>query len=65
MALVPKRAAPSRPRIQIKKIETARSRQATFSKRKTGLLKKAMELSTLCDIPVTMTMFDLQGLLSS
>jgi hypothetical protein len=33
-----------RKKIQIKKIEDPRNRQATFAKRKTGLLKKAMEL---------------------
>ena len=56
-----KASGPPRARIQIKKIETARSRQATYTKRKTGLLKKAMELSTLCDIPVMVVLFDLQG----
>ncbi|RWV87075.1 hypothetical protein GW17_00050970 [Ensete ventricosum] len=34
----------------MKRIENATSRQVTFSKRRTGLLKKAFELSVLCDV---------------
>ncbi|CDP12641.1 unnamed protein product [Coffea canephora] len=34
---------------QIKRIENATSRQVTFSKRTRVLLKKAFELSVLCD----------------
>ncbi|CAH8359112.1 unnamed protein product [Eruca vesicaria subsp. sativa] len=33
-------------------IENDTSRKATFRKRKGGLMKKALELSTLCDVPV-------------
>ncbi|RZS03265.1 hypothetical protein BHM03_00033425 [Ensete ventricosum] len=35
---------------EMKRIENATSRQVTFSKRRTGLLKKAFELSVLCDV---------------
>ncbi|KAL2327055.1 hypothetical protein Fmac_020482 [Flemingia macrophylla] len=38
-----------RGKIEIKKIENLNSRQVTFSKRRNGLLKKAKELSVLCD----------------
>jgi hypothetical protein len=48
-----------RKKIQIKKIEDPRNRQATFAKRKTGLLKKAMELSLLCDCEIAMIVFNL------
>lgn len=36
-------------KIKIERIENERSRQVTFFKRKKGLIKKAMELSILCD----------------
>ncbi|KAK3217906.1 hypothetical protein Dsin_011876 [Dipteronia sinensis] len=38
-----------RGKIEIKRIENLNSRQVTFSKRRNGLLKKAKELSVLCD----------------
>uniref|UniRef100_A0A803MQ32 Uncharacterized protein n=1 Tax=Chenopodium quinoa TaxID=63459 RepID=A0A803MQ32_CHEQI len=38
-----------RGKTQMKRIENATSRQVTFSKRRNGLLKKAFELSVLCD----------------
>ncbi|KAF8013838.1 hypothetical protein BT93_I1637 [Corymbia citriodora subsp. variegata] len=38
-----------RGKIVIQKIDSSASRQVTFSKRRTGLLKKAKELSILCD----------------
>ncbi|KAI3458217.1 hypothetical protein Pfo_014880 [Paulownia fortunei] len=38
-----------RGKVQMKRIENASSRQVTFSKRRNGLLKKAYELSVLCD----------------
>lgn len=41
-----------RNKIIIKKIPNERSRQSTFMKRKHGLIKKAMELSILCDCEV-------------
>ena len=36
-------------KIVVKKIEDERHRHVTFVKRKSGVLKKAMELSLLCD----------------
>nr|AQM52309.1 AGL104 [Monotropa hypopitys] len=46
-----------RVKLQIKKIENNTSRQVTFSKRRNGLIKKAYELSVLCDIDVALIMF--------
>lgn len=48
-------------RIQIKKIEDKTNRQITFAKRKSGLVKKAYELSTLCDVEVALVIFSPAG----
>ncbi|KAL5707392.1 hypothetical protein ACHQM5_018296 [Ranunculus cassubicifolius] len=53
-----------RVKLQIKKIENPTSRQVTFSKRRNGLLKKAYELSVLCDVDVALIMFSPSGRLS-
>lgn len=50
-----------RGKIQIKKIENTTSRQVTFCKRKNGLLKKAYELSLLCDAEVALLIFSTSG----
>uniref|UniRef100_A0A5B7BP00 Uncharacterized protein n=2 Tax=Davidia involucrata TaxID=16924 RepID=A0A5B7BP00_DAVIN len=50
-----------RGKIEIKKIENANSRQVTFSKRRAGLLKKAKELSILCDADVGVIIFSNTG----
>ncbi|XP_028768560.1 MADS-box protein SOC1-like [Neltuma alba] len=50
-----------RGKIEIKRIENANSRQVTFSKRRSGLLKKAYELSVLCDAQVAVIVFSQQG----
>ncbi|CAL5420812.1 unnamed protein product [Camellia sinensis] len=50
-----------RGKIEIKKIENVNSRQVTFSKRKAGLLKKAKELSILCDAEVGLIIFNNSG----
>ncbi|CAL0329419.1 unnamed protein product [Lupinus luteus] len=50
-----------RGKIEIKKIENANSRQVTFSKRRTGLLKKAHELAILCDAEVAVIIFSNTG----
>ncbi|XP_068316545.1 MADS-box protein AGL42-like [Pyrus communis] len=46
-----------RGKIEMKRIENAASRQVTFSKRRNGLLKKAYELSVLCDAEVAVIIF--------
>ncbi|KAK3157010.1 hypothetical protein QOZ80_2AG0115010 [Eleusine coracana subsp. coracana] len=43
------------------RIENATSRQVTFSKRRNGLLKKAFELSVLCDAEVALIVFSPRG----
>ncbi|KAM3682380.1 hypothetical protein ACB098_12G069500 [Castanea mollissima] len=50
-----------RGKIQMKRIENATSRQVTFSKRRNGLLKKAYELSVLCDAEVAVIIFSQKG----
>nr|AHM92069.1 MADS-box protein 13 [Phyllostachys edulis] len=50
-----------RGRIEIKRIENTTSRQVTFCKRRNGLLKKAYELSVLCDIEVALIVFSSRG----
>ncbi|RVW26982.1 MADS-box protein AGL42 [Vitis vinifera] len=50
-----------RGKIQMRRIENATSRQVTFSKRRNGLLKKAYELSVLCDAEVAVIIFSQKG----
>ncbi|CAH8387739.1 unnamed protein product [Eruca vesicaria subsp. sativa] len=50
-----------RGKIEMKKVENATSRQVTFSKRRNGLLKKAYELSVLCDAQVSLIVFSERG----
>nr|AQM52284.1 FYF2 [Monotropa hypopitys] len=50
-----------RGKTQLKRIENTSSRQVTFSKRKSGLLKKAFELSVLCDAEVGLIIFSTSG----
>ncbi|XP_059644948.1 agamous-like MADS-box protein AGL19 isoform X2 [Cornus florida] len=50
-----------RGKTQMKRIENAASRQVTFSKRRSGLLKKAFELSVLCDAEVALIIFSTKG----
>jgi hypothetical protein len=47
-----------RRKIEIQRIADERSRQVTFTKRKNGLMKKAMELSVLCDCEVALIIFN-------
>ena len=44
-------------KISIEKIPDDRVRVATFQKRKLGLIKKAMELSLLCEVEVALVIF--------
>ncbi|KAF8032049.1 hypothetical protein BT93_D1069 [Corymbia citriodora subsp. variegata] len=46
-----------RGKIVIKRIDDSTSRQVTFSKRRKGLIKKARELSILCDAEVGVIVF--------
>ncbi|KAL8091824.1 MADS-box protein SOC1-like [Apium graveolens] len=50
-----------RGKTQMRRIENATSRQVTFSKRRNGLLKKAFELSVLCDAEVALIIFSTRG----
>ena len=50
-----------RGRIEIKRIENTTNRQVTFCKRRNGLLKKAYELSVLCDAEVALIVFSTRG----
>ena len=45
-----------RGKIQIKRIENNTNRQVTYSKRRNGILKKAHELTVLCDAKVSLIM---------
>lgn len=47
-----------RKKIQISPITEERNRQVTFTKRKFGLMKKAYELSVLCDCEIAVIMFN-------
>ncbi|GMP38797.1 hypothetical protein CsSME_00009922 [Camellia sinensis var. sinensis] len=50
-----------RGKIVIRRIDNSSSRQVTFSKRRNGLLKKAKELSILCDAEVGLIIFSSTG----
>lgn len=50
-----------RGKTQMKRIENDTSRQVTFSKRRNGLLKKAFELSVLCDAEVALIIVSPRG----
>ncbi|CAH1419087.1 unnamed protein product [Lactuca virosa] len=48
-------------RLELKRIENKINRQVTFAKRRNGLLKKAYELSVLCDAEVALIVFSTRG----
>lgn len=50
-----------RGKIEMKRIESSTSRQVTFSKRRSGLMKKAHELSVLCDAEIAVIVFSHKG----
>ncbi|PIN10777.1 hypothetical protein CDL12_16629 [Handroanthus impetiginosus] len=50
-----------RRKLEIKRIEDKSARQVTFTKRRNGLLKKAKELSVLCDVDVAAIIFSSRG----
>ena len=51
----------ARGKIVIRRIENMSKRQATFCKRRSGLLKKAQELAILCDVQVAVIVFSSTG----
>ncbi|GAA0168787.1 MADS box transcription factor [Lithospermum erythrorhizon] len=54
-----------RKKLEIKRIESKSSRQVTFTKRRNGLIKKAKELSILCDVDVGLLIYSARGKLYS
>ncbi|KAI4329629.1 hypothetical protein MLD38_027996 [Melastoma candidum] len=50
-----------RVKLKIKRLESSGNRQVTYSKRRLGILKKAKELSILCDIDIILLMFSPTG----
>ncbi|XP_020269953.1 agamous-like MADS-box protein AGL9 homolog [Asparagus officinalis] len=50
-----------RGRVELKRIENKINRQVTFAKRRSGLFKKAHELSVLCDAEVALVVFSNRG----
>nr|AZZ09259.1 SHATTERPROOF variant 1.2 [Primula vulgaris] len=51
----------ARGKIKIKRIENTTNRQVTSCKRRNGLLKKAYELSVLCDAELALIVFSNRG----
>ncbi|KAL0312094.1 UNVERIFIED_CONTAM: Floral homeotic protein GLOBOSA [Sesamum radiatum] len=50
-----------RGKIEIKRIENSSNRQVTYSKRRNGIMKKAKEISVLCDAQVSVIIFASSG----
>ncbi|KAK1438271.1 hypothetical protein QVD17_04077 [Tagetes erecta] len=50
-----------RRKLEMKRIEDKNSRLVTFSKRRSGLVKKARHLSVLCDVDVAVIVFSARG----
>ncbi|KAI0524601.1 hypothetical protein KFK09_003978 [Dendrobium nobile] len=50
-----------RGKVELKRIENKINRQVTFAKRRNGLLKKAYELSVLCEAEVALIIFSNRG----
>ncbi|KAJ9563963.1 hypothetical protein OSB04_009123 [Centaurea solstitialis] len=50
-----------RRKLEMKRIEDKSSRQVTFSKRRSGLHKKARQLSVLCDVDIAVIVFSARG----
>ncbi|XP_071725183.1 agamous-like MADS-box protein AGL12, partial [Rutidosis leptorrhynchoides] len=51
----------TRGKVQLKRVENPVHRQVTFCKRRAGLLKKAKELSVLCDAEIGLIIFSPHG----
>lgn len=56
-----RRASAGRKKIEMKLISASDARQVTFSKRRSGLFKKASELATLCDSETAIVTFSPGG----
>nr|ABP96914.1 GLOBOSA-like protein [Primula vulgaris]AQT19638.1 GLO2 [Primula vulgaris] len=50
-----------RGKVEIKRIENSNIRQVTYSNRRNGILKKAKEISVLCDAQVSLIIFSSSG----
>lgn len=50
-----------RRKLQLQRIEDKSRCQVTFSKRRSGLIKKARELSVLCDVDLALIIFSSRG----
>ncbi|KAI5667890.1 hypothetical protein M9H77_17743 [Catharanthus roseus] len=50
-----------RGKIEIKRIENSSNRQVTYSKRRNGIMKKAKEITVLCDAKVSLIIFGTSG----
>ncbi|GER49961.1 mads box protein [Striga asiatica] len=50
-----------RVKLKIQRLESLSSRQVTYGKRRAGILKKALEISVLCDIDIILIMFSPTG----
>ncbi|GER38576.1 MADS-box family protein [Striga asiatica] len=50
-----------RVKLKIQRLESLSSRQVTYGKRRAGILKKAQEISVLCDIDIILIMFSPTG----
>ncbi|KAG5573335.1 hypothetical protein H5410_063101 [Solanum commersonii] len=50
-----------RRKLEIKRIESKSNRQASFCKRRKGLMKKAKEISILCDVDVAAVIISNRG----
>ncbi|GMH21596.1 hypothetical protein Nepgr_023438 [Nepenthes gracilis] len=50
-----------RGKIEIKRIENSSNRQVTYSKRRNGIIKKAKEITVLCDSKVSLVIFASSG----
>ncbi|ESQ27709.1 hypothetical protein EUTSA_v10019839mg [Eutrema salsugineum] len=50
-----------RVKLMMKRLESSSNRKVTYSKRRSGILKKAKELSILCDIDIVLLMFSPSG----
>lgn len=50
-----------RGKIEIKRIENSSNRQVTYSKRRNGIIKKAKEITVLCDAKVSLIIIASSG----